>query len=137
MEKSEEDRKNIFPNAYCPAERKYTELTVLEKNRTDVRGHMTYVLVGITKDGHRCGALVNKSQWDRYDVPIKEKKISKKGIAVREAKRIKSQKPEWKTRPPKKFRRKVISNEVEKWLAEHYDIDFDSLDGLDGPIVEQ
>lgn len=134
MEKSEE---KIFPNAYCVFERKRTDMVVLEKIRTDVYGHLTYVLIGVSENGTRFSTLVNKSQWDRYDVPVTEKKVEgKKHNDIRRKKRIKMLRPTKKTPLPQKSRRKVINVEIERWLAEHYDIDFDSMDGLDGPITD-
>ena len=75
---------------YVPCERAKVEFEVKSKIRTNVRGHYTYMLQGITDKGNVANALVNKSQWDEFDVPVEERVIDKK--INRKKKRIKLKK---------------------------------------------
>ena len=111
---------------YVPCEKAKVEFEVKSKIRTNVRGHYTYMLQGITDKGNVANALVNKSQWDEFDVPVEERVIDKK--IDRRKKRIKAMQPVVgrKTTVPKSKRR-AYNEEKKKWLAEHYDIDLDDI----------
>lgn len=114
--------------AYVPCEKATVEFEVKSKIRTDVRGHYTYMLQGITDKGNVANALVNKSQWDGFDVPVKERVIEKK--TNRKRKRTKAMQPVVGRRTPvPKSKRRAYNEEIEKWLAEHYDIDIDDIKG--------
>ena len=76
---------------YVPCEKAKVEFEVKSKIRTNVRGHYTYMLQGITDKGNVANALVNKSQWDEFDVPVEERVIDKK--IDRKKKRIKAMQP--------------------------------------------
>lgn len=112
--------------AYVPCERAKVEFEVKSKIRTDVRGHFTYMLQGLTDKGNKANALVNRSQWDKFDVPVEERVIEKK--TDRRRMRNRYLKPSRKRKTPvPKSKRKVYDEEIERWLAEHYDIDLDDL----------
>lgn len=106
--------------------RKKVPMEVIEKVRTNVRGHLTYVLKGITENGKTASALVNKGQWDMYDVPIVQRSIDKK--TDRKRQRVKSlrQGRRYKKDLPKAERR-AYNEQIQKWIVEHYDIDLDNL----------
>jgi hypothetical protein len=116
---------NVF-NAYSIHDRKNVDLIVVKKIVTSVRGHLTYVLVGKTNSDKTVSTLVNKSQWDKYNVPIEEKevkdKINRKSnvvYGIQGRKKRKSKQP--------KSKRKCYNEEIEKWLADHYDLNLDEL----------
>ena len=111
---------------YVPCEKAKVEFEVKSKIRTSVRGHYTYMLQGITDKGNKANALVNKSQWDEFDVPVEERVIDKK--IDRRKKRIKAMQPVvGRKTPVPKSKRRAYNEEIEKWLAEHYDIDLDDI----------
>ena len=111
---------------YVPCEKAKVEFEVNFKIRTNVRGHYTYMLQGITDKGNKANALVNKSQWDAFDVPVGERVIDKK--INRKKKRIKAMQPVvGRKTPVPKSKRRAYNEEIEKWLAEHYDVDIDDL----------
>ena len=111
---------------YVPCERAKVEFEVKSKIRTNVRGHYTYMLKGVTDMGHQAVALVNKSQWDGFDVPVEEKTVSKK--ADRRRMRNDAMQPVvGRKTPVPKSQRRAYNEEIERWLAEHYDIDLDRL----------
>ena len=107
------------------------EFEVTNKIRTDVRGHYTYMLQGVTDRGRKANALVNRSQYDRFDVPSEERSVERK--IDRKSIRRKSIEP---ARRPASGGRRALNEEVERWLAEHNGIDFDSLDCLDDIFSE-
>jgi hypothetical protein len=108
--------------AYSISDKCRVMIEVISKIRTDVRGHFTYTLVGISPSGKKVSTLVNKEQWDEYNVPIEEKEINKK--IDRKKQRIKGMKSSYKRKTPiPKSQRKVYNEEIEKWLIEHYDLD--------------
>ena len=111
---------------YVPCEKSKVEFEVKSKIRTDVRGHFTYMLQGLTDKGNKANALVNKSQWDKFDVPIEERVVGKK--TDRKRMRNKELKPAVGRKTPiPKSQKKAYNEEIEKWLAEHYDINLDDL----------
>ena len=111
---------------YVPCEKAKVEFEVKSKIRTNVRGHYTYMLQGITDKGNVANALENKSQWDEFDVPVEERVIDKK--IDRKKKRIKAMQPVvGRKTPVPKSKRRAYNEEIEKWLAEHYDIDLDDI----------
>lgn len=112
--------------AYVMVEGGTVEFEVTQKIRTDVRGHLTYMLQGLTDKGNKANALVNKSQWDKFDVPIIERKIEKTTNRKRMRNRLMQPAIGRKT-PIPKSQKKAYNEEIEKWLAEHYDIDLDKL----------
>lgn len=122
-------------STYVPCERGTVEFEVTAKIRTDVRGHLTYMLTGLTAKGNKACALVNQSQWEKFDVPIEERKIDKK--VDRRRVRKSSMKPVvGRKTPVPKSQRKVHNEEIERWLAEHYDIDLDDLKEDDSSIEQ-
>ena len=97
-------------------------INIISKIRTNVRGHLTYALIGLSPSGKKVSALVNKEQWEEYDVPIEEKEINDK--IDRKKQRIKGLQPAYKRKTSiPKSQRKVYNEEIEKWLVEHYDLD--------------
>lgn len=56
--------------AYSVRDKKRVLLEIISKIVTNVRGHFTYTLIGLNEDGKQISTLVNKSQWDMFDVPI-------------------------------------------------------------------
>lgn len=113
---------------YVLKKKKKADFEVLSKVRTDVHGHSTYVLIGEYRDDDgqvwKCSSLVNKDQWDRYDVPVTERKPNQ---AKRGDYRAKKKRVLAKMAPTR--RNKVYDQEIEKWLLEHSDMDFGSLGG--------
>lgn len=116
------------------------EFEVTSKIRTDVRGHLTYMLRGVSERGIRLHTLVSKSQWDRYDVPVEEREVTRTAKQNRDLRRdalsrsLRPPMPRQKTKVPKS-RKRVENEEIERWIAEHNGLDFDRLDGLDAGIV--
>ena len=112
--------------AYVLVEGGKVEFEVMSKIRTDVRGHYTYMLQGLTDRGNKANALVNRSQWEMFDVPVEERKVERK--ADRRRTREKAMQPAvGRSTPIPKSQRKAYNEEIERWLAEHYDIDLDRL----------
>jgi hypothetical protein len=110
--------------AYSIHDKEKVMITVTSKIITNVLGHYTYTLIGISPSGNKVSTLVNKEQWDEYDVPIEEKKIDKK--IDRKRQRVKGLNPIYKRKTPiPKSQRKVYNEEIEKWLAEHYDLNLE------------
>ena len=90
--------------------------------------HTVYELYGIRKNGKKATCFCNKQQWDKFDVPIKERKPRSKSEIKSEHKsklEIISYSKDAKKRSVRK--RKVYNEEIEKWLLEHNDIDFQKL----------
>ena len=112
--------------AYVPCERAKVEFEVKSKIRTNVRGHFTYMLQGLTDKGNKANALVNKSQWDKFDVPIEERAIDKK-VDRRRIRNSAMQPNVGRKTPIPKNEKRVYNEEIERWLAKHYDIDLDTL----------
>ncbi len=125
---------------YCTATRRMEEFEVTSKIRTDVRGHFTYMLRGTGPRGITLHALVNKTQWDRYDVPVVEKAVTRTAKQNRELRDdaamryLKKPLPKQKSKV-KKCRKRVFNEDIERWIAEHNDLDFDKLDGMDDGII--
>lgn len=117
------NNKNIF-NAYSVADRKKVDCIVLSKIRTDVRGHLTYLLCCKTEKGRIITTLVNKDQWEQFDVPIQERQINK---VDRQAMRKRMLQPGKKLKKPKKKEIRIYNEEIEKWLADHYNLDLNNL----------
>lgn len=112
--------------AYVPCERATVEFEVTRKIRTNVRGKYTYMLQGVTEKGNVANRLVNKSQWDSFDVPVVEREVSKN--TNRRRIRNDSMKPAIGRKTPiPKSQRRAYNEEIERWLAEHYDLDLDDL----------
>ena len=114
---------------YVLVEKKESEFEVTNKIRTDVRGHYTYMLQGRTKLGNKANAVVNKSQYDKFDVPSEERVVTRK--INRRTIQNNTLSKKRKERPLPKSRRKAYNEDIERWLAEHNGIDFDKLTGLD------
>lgn len=116
---------NIF-HAYSIGDKQFIDIVVYKKIVTHVHRHFTYTLVGKSTTGKIVTTLVNKSQWDKYDVPFEEKVIDKKiNVMFKRAAKMKKKRKR-KTKLPKNMRR-CYNEEIEKWLAEHYDLDLDNL----------
>ena len=114
--------------AYVHSKRAKVEFEVESKVRTNVRGHYTYALCGHTDDGVRASTIVNKSQWDGFDVPVEERVVSEKPTRRLE-RRDKMQRPVKGAKPRNVLKKRAVNEDIERWLAEHYGIDLDSLDG--------
>ena len=114
---------------YVLVEKQDAEFEVTNKIRTNVRGHYTYMLQGLTERGNKANAVVNKSQYDKFDVPESEREITGKihRDTIQDNLLSKKRKP----RPLTKNKRKAYNEEIERWLAEHNGIDFDKLTGLE------
>lgn len=112
--------------AYVFQEGGVVEFEVLSKIRTNVRGHYTYMLQGLTDLGNKANALVNQSQWERFDVPVEERAVGRKTDRRRMRNR-RMQPAVGRGTPVPKSQRKAYNEEIERWLAEHYDIDLDEL----------
>jgi len=97
--------------------------------------HTVYMLYGIRANGAKATSMVNREQWERFDVPIEEHKPRSKRERKEEhdkkMKLIAFPKPKEAKEPPKN-KRKAHNEEIEKWLLENNGIDFSSLldDGL-------
>lgn len=112
--------------AYVLGEKQFADFEVTSKIRTDVRGHLVYVLCGFTERGNKASATVNKSQWDAFDVPMVEKSVNKK--TDRKRKRNNSMQPHiGRKTPVPKNQKRVYDEEIERWLASHYGIDLNEL----------
>lgn len=112
--------------AYSVKDRKKRLFEVQKKIVTNVRGHLTYTLIGKTEDNCNMSALVNKQQWDQFDVPIEQRKIDK--VINRKYKRKQMLKP--KLKPAKRIlkdKKYVYNNEIEEWLIKHYDLNLDEI----------
>lgn len=113
--------------AYVLIEKQFSDFEVMSKIRVDVRGHVVYMLCGLTECGNKANAAVNKSQWDAFDVPIVEKSISKK--TDRKRKRNGSMQPlVGRKTPVPKGQKRAYNEEIEQWLANQYGIDLNRLD---------
>lgn len=106
---------------YSLGDRSKVFFEVEKKIITNVRGHFTYTLIGTSNTGKLVSAIVNKSQWDNFDVPIEEREINKRTNKKKE--RAKHLNPKRKRKTPvPKDKRKVYNEEIEKWLIEHYNL---------------
>lgn len=127
----------IFKDAYCCARHERCDMVVREKIKTDVRGHMTYVLVGACADDEsvRFSTLVNRLQWERYDVPARTRTVSEKDRRKHDMELTMNKYSEPRLLP--KSHRRVDNRKIERWFAKHYGIDLDRLDGMDVPVLEE
>ena len=116
-------------SGYCIVERAVVEFEVKSKIRTDVRGHKTYMLRGVTDRGSNMCTLVNRSQWEKFDVPVEEERfiVRKTDHRAMRNNQLKPSAERRKHRMNLKHDKVVYNEEVERWLAEHYDIDLDKL----------
>lgn len=114
-------------NGYVRTMMRKVDFEVTSKVRTATHGHYTYALCGeyVREDGTviRCGALVNKGQWDRYDVPVTDKVAGKN----RKADHLRKRRAMERVVPSKNYR-KSTDEEIERWLLEHAEMNFESLD---------
>ena len=98
--------------------------------------HTVYMLYGIRQNGAKATSMVNREQWERFDVPIEERKPRSKRERKEEHKKkmklIAFSKETKPSREPGKNKRRAHNEEIEKWLLENNGIDFNSLldDGL-------
>lgn len=85
------------------------------------------MLIGINSQNKRASINVTKSVWDKYDVPVTaaEKLKRKKKSRVFEKNKTKN----YHKSPivPKKSKRKNYDENIEKWIAEHYGLDYNKL----------
>ena len=86
--------------------------------------HFIYILKGRTIRGTYATSNVNKEVWDRYDVPITKMEVKKH---ARNEYEISRKNYKRKMKIPPKSRRKVENEEIEKWLAEHLDLDWEKI----------
>lgn len=86
--------------------------------------HFIYILKGITARGTYATSNVNKEVWDRYDVPIVKMEVKKH---ARNEYEISRKNYKRKMKIPPKSQRKVENEEIEKWLAEHLDLDWEKI----------
>lgn len=118
-------------HAYVLVEGGTVEFEVQKKLRTDVHGHYTYMLKGVTDKGHCACAVVNKSQYEQFDVPSEERVVKKSLQMKRRVQRISEMKPIKKRKGRLvKSMKKCLDEDIEKWLADHADLDMSKLDGL-------
>lgn len=108
--------------------RKWEELEVYQKGYCNVRGHYVYNIHGKDEQGHKCMNNVSKDVWDRFDVPVIEFKMRKRERKSRKEKEkvLNKSKKTW-SRKIDKFFRRVKNDEIEKWLAEHNNMDLNNL----------
>ena len=118
--------KNEF-EAYSLNDKKRVMMKVESKMVSDIRGHLTYNLIGFSPSGYKISVLVNKDQWDEFDVPVEtrkvEKKINRKKYRIKRLNISEDDKP----KTPPKSKRRVYNEEIENWLIEHYDLNLDDL----------
>lgn len=111
------------------------DFEVVSRIRTWTCGHYTYVLKGLyAEDGriYKCASFVNKDQWDRYgDVPVVDKAVEKKAGAKYRSDRKRS----LLGKPSRRKGKRVYDEEIEQWLLDHCDMDFNALD--DNRITEE
>lgn len=117
------NNKNIF-SAYSVADRKKISCIVQSKIRTNVKGHLTYTLCCRTQKGKTITSFVNREQWEQFDVPIQEKQADK---VDRRRIRKRLMKPSKKIIKPRKYKTQIYNEEIEKWLADHYNLDLNNL----------
>lgn len=115
---------NIF-HAYSVSHKNFVDFIVESKIKTKVRGHFTYILKGKTFNHKSITSLVNKEQWQQFDVPIEERNINKK--IDRKKIRNKLLKPCKKVKKPRKFQTKIYNEQIEKWLIDNYNIDLNKI----------
>lgn len=115
--------------AYSLNDKKRVMLKISNKIVSDIRGHLTYTLIGYSPSGYKVSVMVNKEQWDQFDVPIETRKIDKK-IDRNKIRMKKLSKVSKKSKIPPKNKRKIYNEEIEKWLIEHYDLTNDELKNM-------
>lgn len=116
---------------YSLGQRKKVKFTVEKKIMSNIRGHLTYNLMGTSQNGKNVSALVNKEQWDAFDVPVEKREVNKKVNRLKtRRKRLNAQIPQKERHVPKN-KRKVYNEEIEKWIIEHYDLTDDDIKKAD------
>ena len=50
--------------AYSLNDKKRVMLKIYNKIVSDIRGHLTYTLIGYSPSGYKVSVMVNKEQWD-------------------------------------------------------------------------
>lgn len=95
---------------------------------TDI--HTVYNLWGTFIDSndnkpHKVVNNVSKEVWDRFDVPVV--KMEKRKRDRKDLKEFDTQPVKEKSKINKSEGRKVQNDEIEKWLAENYNIDLELI----------
>ena len=123
----EHEHMNNQFEAYSLSQRKKVKFTVEKKTVSNIRGHLTYNLMGTSQNGKNVSTLVNKDQWDVFDVPVEKREVNKKVNRLKtRRKRLNAQIPQ-KERYVPKSKRKVYNEEIEKWIIEHYGLNADDI----------
>jgi hypothetical protein len=112
---------NTF-EAYSLNEKKRVLLTIEKKIISDIRGHLTYNVIGTSPAGYKMSVLVNKEQWEQFDVPIETRKIDKKVNRKRIRLKRLNMSEDNKPKIPPKNKRQVYNEEIEKWIIEHFNL---------------
>lgn len=106
----------------------WEDCEVIEKKVYNVQGHEKYVLIGLDTCNKRAGINVTRTTWDKFDVPITTSiNIKKKKNRYRDYESNKKTfQKSYPIIPPKK-RRKNHDENIERWIAEHYGLDYEKL----------
>lgn len=109
---------------YVVSRKNWQDCEIVKKGFAKVRDGVTaYNIHGVAENGDKACNNVAKEVWNRFDVPIIEYTVRKKkrrNIIERELlpKSISNS-------PVSRSRKKVLNDEIEKWLAEKYNVDAD------------
>lgn len=105
----------------------WKELEIFQKGFVNVRGHLVYNIWGKDELGKKCVNNVAKDVWDRFDVPVVEYQMTEKETREKKEKYLNRTTKEWSNPIFKSDKRRTKNEEIEKWLAEHNNLDLNSI----------
>lgn len=105
----------------------WRELEVFQKGFVNVRGHFVYNIWGKDEFGKKCVNNVAKDVWDRFDVPVVEYQTAKKETREKKEKYLNRTTKNWSNPIFKSDNRRINNEEIEKWLAEHNNLDLNNI----------
>lgn len=107
---------------YVVSKKYWDDCEIVKKGIVNVRQNShIYNLHGVSSKGHKACSNVAKEVWDRFDVPVVEHKV-KRDIprnSLENEMDLRKRKTKQKI---SKDRRKIENDDIERWLAEKYDM---------------
>lgn len=100
---------------------------MVEKKTYQIRQNHIYLLIGVDKFNKRASVNVTKSVWDKFDVPVTTVEKLKKKRDVQTYENNKKKRHRKSPVVPQKNKRKNYDENIERWIAEHYGLDYEKL----------
>lgn len=106
----------------------WEDCQVIEKKTYQLKNQHIYMLIGLDSCNKRASIHVTKATWDRFDVPITDnKEIKKKKQQNHHDYELNKKNNRKSAVIPCKGKRRNYDENIEKWIAEHYGLDYNKL----------